>query len=43
MQEVPVLKRILDIFERDQDITLYEEFHYIYITLKETISILTKR
>jgi len=35
-----VLKRMLDIFERDQDITLYEEFHYIYITIKETISIL---
>jgi len=35
-----VLKRMLDIFERDQDITVYEEFHYIYITLRETISIL---
>jgi len=33
-------KRILDIFERDQDITVYEEFYYIYITIKETISIL---
>jgi hypothetical protein len=35
-----VLKRILDIFERDQDITLYEEFHYIYITLKELIEVI---
>jgi hypothetical protein len=35
-----MIKKILDILERDQDITLYEEFHYIYITIKETISIL---
>jgi hypothetical protein len=35
-----MIKKILDILERDQDITVYEEFHYIYITLRETISIL---
>jgi hypothetical protein len=33
-------KRILDIFERDSDITYGDEFHYIYITIRETISIL---
>jgi hypothetical protein len=31
---------ILNFFERDSDITYYDEFHYIYITIKETISIL---
>jgi hypothetical protein len=39
-QGVLVLKRILKILERDQDITLYEEFHYIYITLKELIGVI---
>jgi len=43
--EVPVLKNItikkcFEFFERDQDITVYDEFHYIYITLKETLNIL---
>jgi hypothetical protein len=31
---------ILNFFERDYDITLYEEFHYIYITLKELIGVI---
>jgi len=31
---------LLNFFERDKDITVYDEFHYIYITIKETISIL---
>jgi homospermidine synthase len=35
-----MIKKILDILERDSDITYREEFHYIYITIKETISIL---
>jgi hypothetical protein len=35
-----MINKILLILERDQDITLYEEFHYIYITLRETVSIL---
>lgn len=28
--------------KRDSDITYYDEFHYIYITLRETIIILKK-
>jgi len=39
-QGVLVLKRIQNFLERDQDITLYEEFHYIYITIRETIRII---
>ena len=44
-EEVLVLKNItikkcFDFFERDQDITVYDEFHYVYITLKETLNIL---
>ena len=43
-QEMPVrkemVKKILMIFERDSDITYYEEFHYIYITLKELIEVI---
>ena len=35
-----MIKRLQHFLQRDQDITLYEEFHYIYITIKETISIL---
>ena len=35
-----MIKRLQNFLQRDQDITLYEEFHYIYITIKETISIL---
>jgi hypothetical protein len=35
-----MIKKILDIFERDFDVTYADEFHYIYITIKETISIL---
>jgi hypothetical protein len=38
--DVRVLRKILDIFERDQDITVYDEFHYIYITLKELIKVI---
>jgi hypothetical protein len=35
-----MVKRILNFFERDSDITYRDEFHYIYITLRETVSIL---
>jgi hypothetical protein len=35
-----MIKRILDIFERDPDITVYDEFHYIYITLKELLEVI---
>jgi hypothetical protein len=31
---------IFNFFERDSDITYRDEFHYIYITIRETISIL---
>jgi len=34
---------ILNFFERDSDITLYDEFHYIYITLRETIKIIASK
>ena len=33
-------KKIKEFFERDQDITYYDEWNYIYITLKETIKII---
>ncbi len=36
-----MLKKIQNFLERDQDITYYGEFHYIYITLKETVKILS--
>jgi hypothetical protein len=39
-QGVLVLKRIQNFLERDQDITYYDEFHYIYITLKELLKII---
>jgi hypothetical protein len=35
-----MIKNILNFFERDKDITVYDEFHYVYICLKETISIM---
>ena len=43
-QEIPVeknmIQKILLILERDSDITYYDEFHYIYITLKELIEVI---
>jgi len=27
-------------FQRDKDITYYDEFHYIYITLRELIEVI---
>ena len=35
-----MIKKILIILERDSDITYYEEFHYIYITLKELVEVI---
>ena len=35
-----MIKKIIIILERDSDITYYEEFHYIYITLKELIKVI---
>jgi hypothetical protein len=44
MLVVPVkrkmLKKIQHILERDSDITYYEEFHYIFITLKELVGVI---
>jgi hypothetical protein len=39
-QGVLVLKRIQNFLERDQDIAHYDEFHYIFITLKELIGVI---
>jgi hypothetical protein len=39
-QGVLVLKRIQNFLERDKDITYYDEFHYIYITLKELVEVI---
>ena len=30
-------------FERDRDITYYDEFHYIFITLKELVKVIKTR
>jgi hypothetical protein len=30
----------LRFFERDQDISVYDEFHYIFITLRELIEVI---
>jgi hypothetical protein len=35
-----MLKKIHRILERDSDITYYEEFHYIFITLKELVGVI---
>lgn len=34
--------RFKDVLTRDSDITYYEEFNYIFITIKETVKILLK-
>jgi hypothetical protein len=34
------IKKIIEIFERDSDITYFDEWNYIYITLKETFKII---
>jgi hypothetical protein len=34
-------RKWLEFLKRDQDITYYDEFHYIYITLFEVVKILT--
>jgi hypothetical protein len=38
-----MINKILLIFERDQDITVYDEFHYIYITIKELIEVIKNK
>jgi hypothetical protein len=35
-----MIQKIKYFFERDQDITYYDEFYYIYITLKELIQVI---
>jgi hypothetical protein len=35
-----VLKKIQKFLERDKDITCYDEFHYIYITLRELVEVI---
>jgi len=35
-----MIKKIFIILERDHDITYYDEFHYIYITLKELVEVI---
>lgn len=41
-QGVLVLKKIQNFLERDKDITYYDEFHYIWICVRETIKIIFK-
>lgn len=38
-----MIKKIRNFLERDSDITYYEEFHYIYITLKELVEVVRTR
>lgn len=38
-----MIKKIQNFLERDKDITLYDEFHYIFITLKELIEVFKTR
>ena len=38
-----MIKKIKHFLERDSDITYRDEFHYIYITLKETIKTLASK
>lgn len=35
-----MIKNIIDFFERDSDISYYDEFHYIYITLRELVEVI---
>lgn len=37
------IKNIRHFLERDSDITYRDEFHYIYITLKETVKIVAQK
>ena len=38
-----MIKKIREALQRDSDITYYEEFHYIYITLKELMEVIRTR
>jgi hypothetical protein len=35
-----MIKNLQHFLQRDSDITYYEEFHYIYITLKELVKVI---
>lgn len=35
-----MLKKIYNFFERDKDITFYDEFHYVFITFKELVKVI---
>jgi hypothetical protein len=35
------IKKVIEFFERDSDITLYDEWNYIYITLRELFKIVS--
>ncbi len=35
-----MIKKILDIFERDFDVTYADEFHYIYINIKKLVEVI---
>jgi len=43
VKNFPVIFLIYKFFERDQDITYYEEFHYIFITLRELVEVIKTR
>lgn len=38
-----MINKIREVLKRDSDITYYDEFHYIYITLKELIEVIKTR
>ena len=38
-----MIKKTLLILERDSDITYYDEFHYIYITIEELIKVIISK
>jgi len=35
-----MIKKIIHFFERDKDISVYDEFDYIFITLRELIEVI---
>jgi len=35
-----MIDKIKHFLKRDQDITYYDEFHYIYITLRELVEVI---
>jgi hypothetical protein len=38
-----MINKIKHFLERDSDITYYDEFHYIYITLKELMEVIVTK